>query len=86
MTSLLEHFSHRGVGFHKTPKGYWFFDTIPGNGGYWRRYAADDELQYLDVTCEDDEKVHAIMCQMVDRQLSGNVMYSGDILFRSAAT
>lgn len=79
MKAPLKHFSHRGIGFSKTPKGHWFFDTILNNGGHWSRYAKDDELPYLDGTCEDDERVHAIMCRMIDRQSCGNVMYNGDI-------
>lgn len=83
MTEPAKQLTHRGVGFHKTPKGHWFFDTIPDQGGHWSRYATDEELPHLDGTCEDDEKVHAIMCRMIDRQLSGIFMYTGDIRFRS---
>lgn len=79
---LPSQFVYRGIGFSKTPRGYWLFDRLPEDGGFWSRYATDSELHFLDGSCEDDSLVHAIMCRMIDRQAAGEVAYAGDIRSR----
>ena len=59
---------HKGVDFHKTSKGVWIFNKIPPCGGHWARYFKDDEE-----TNEDT------MISAIDRMLSGQVMYKGDL-------
>ncbi len=41
--------TYRGIGFHRTDKGYWFFDEVPqaGRYRYWSDYLLPDEQQDL---------------------------------------
>ncbi len=41
---------YRGIGFHLTGKGYWFFDEIPPRHPYrWSAYVTEDDDKSLDV-------------------------------------
>lgn len=84
LPSRVKSFEQRGVGFYKTPRGFWFFEKPPSPGDYWCRYADDAELLFLQGNCDDDALVHGIICKMIDRQKTGDVRYKGDIAFQKA--
>ena len=44
--------TYRGIGFHLTNKGYWFFDDVPKDGGFrhWSSYLSEQEQANPDMT------------------------------------
>ena len=43
--------TYRGIRFHLTNTGYWFFDEVPKDGGFrrWSSYLTELEQSNLDV-------------------------------------
>lgn len=75
-------YSYRGIGFHRTSKGYWFFDTIPSCGNAWSRYATDEEAVAISDNGISEEQALGIMHRMIDRKLSVQMVYKGDLRYR----
>jgi len=82
--SASEHYSYRGIGFQRTAKGHWIFDSPPSSGNAWERYATNEEAAAFCDTATDPERALATMRKMVDRNLAGTVIYTGDLRFREA--
>lgn len=61
---------YRGVGFHQTRKGYWFFDEICPSGKHWSRYTDNDDLTNLSAET---------MRRTIDNYHARRVVYRGDI-------
>lgn len=75
-------FSYRGIGFQRTSKGYWFFDSLPPCGNAWQRYGTDEETKAISDVAISVQPALSIMHRMVDRALSRNVVYQGDLRYR----
>lgn len=75
----MDRFIHRGVKFHRTHKGYWFFDEPPDTCVAWERYATDDEAADLSSASVGIESGVEILQRMIDRKFANEIVYRGDI-------
>lgn len=75
-------YEYRSIRFTKTHKGFWFFDEPPKCCGYWSRYADDSEIAILDDENSSDSVKVAVIHNMIDRQISGSPVFTGDIRYR----
>ncbi len=62
----MDRFIHRGVKFHKTNKGYWFFDAPPDTCVAWERYATDEEATALSSASVGIESGVEVLKRMID--------------------
>ena len=63
--------TYRGIGFHLTSKGFWIFDDVPPNNGYWTRYFKDGE-----------EECAESMRRAIDRYHANTPVFTGDLRYR----
>lgn len=75
-------FVYRGIGFKRTGKGYWFFDSPPPCGNAWERYGTDEETEAISDTTISIEAALSIMHRMIDRMLEKRIVYTGDLRYR----
>jgi len=74
---------HRGVKCHRTVKGFWVFAKPPDGWSHWSRFFTDEETNLLDPKSElsmDLQKI--IITKAIDRMVSSNPVYGGDIRFQ----
>jgi hypothetical protein len=78
----MDRFIHRGVKFHKTDKGYWFFDEPPDTCVAWERYATDEEAAALSSDSVEIDRGVEVLKRMIDRKFAGEMIYKGDLRYR----
>lgn len=59
--------TYRGVGFHKTHKGYWIFDENPFRS--WNRYFTRSDEEGPPPNELPDDEVVAMIRRAIDRKL-----------------